>query len=326
MGLPVAAFLGTCGALILSLAASAACAQDYPQRPLKLIVPFAAGGTTDALGRALAHTLGERLGQAVTVENRAGGGGTLGAEAGARSAPDGYTLLLGSVESFGMTNADAKRLNYNPEKDLVPVAMVSRAPNVIAVHPSVKAVTLRELVEMARAAPGKIRYGSPGVGSNGHVIMEVFKLRNGIDLVHVPYKGGGAGVNDLLSGQIEMSIIGIVTTAGHVKVGKLRALATTGAARPAVMAEVPTMAEAGFSDLVLGALFGVFVPSGTSPEIVGRLSAEVLAAKQNADFRRRVADMGQELTEDLSGAAFGRFMVAEARRWREMAVAAGLKD
>jgi tripartite-type tricarboxylate transporter receptor subunit TctC len=308
------------------VAATTAQAQQYPQRPLKLIVPFAAGGTTDALGRALAQTLGERLGQAVVVDNRGGGGGTIGAEAGARSAPDGYTLLLGSVESFGMTNADAKRLNYNPEKDLAAVAMVSRAPNVIAVHPSVKANTLKELVELARAAPGKIRYGSPGVGTNAHIIMEVFKQRTGVELVHVPYKGGGAGINDLLAGQIEMSIIGIVTTAGHVRAGKLRALATTGAARPAAMAEVPTMAEAGFNDFVLGALFGVFVPAGTAPDIVSRLTGEVLAAKQNADFRKRVADIGQELTEDVSGAAFGRFMVAEARRWREMAVAAGIKD
>jgi len=313
-------------AVCLALAALAAAAQDYPQRALKLIVPFAAGGTTDALGRALALALGERLGQPVTVDNRAGGGGTIGAEAGARSAPDGYTLLLGSVESFGMTNADAKRLNYNPEKDLAPVAMVSRAPNVIAVHPSVKANTLKELVELARSSPGKVRYGSPGVGTNAHIIMEVFNQRNGIELVHVPYKGGGAGINDLLSGQIEMSIIGVVTTAGHVRAGKLRALAVTGATRPAVMPDVPTMAEAGFNDFVLGALFGVFVPAGTSADIIARLTRDTLAAKQNAEFRKRVADIGQELTDDLTGAAFGRFMVAEARRWREMAAAAGLKD
>lgn len=312
--------------LALALAAGALHAQEYPQRAVKLIVPFAAGGTTDALGRALAHALGERLGQAVVVDNRAGGGGTIGAEAGARSAPDGYTLLLGSVESFGMTNADAKRLNYNPEKDLAPVAMVSRAPNVICVHPSVKANTLKELVELARSAPGKVRYGSPGVGTNAHIIMEVFNQRNGIQLVHVPYKGGGAGINDLLAGQIEMSIIGIVTTAGHVRAGKLRALAVTGATRPAAMPEVPTMAEAGFNDFVLGALFGVFVPAGTNADIVARLTRDTLAAKQNADFRKRVADIGQELTDDVTGAAFGRFMVAEARRWREMAAAAGLKD
>jgi len=313
-------------AVALALGASAAWAQDYPQRPLKLIVPFAAGGTTDGLGRALAVALGERLGQPVTVDNRAGGGGTIGAEAGARSEPDGYTLLLGSVESYGMTNADAKRLNYNPEKDLAPVAMVSRAPNVIVVHPSVKANTLKEVVALARSSPGKVRYGSPGVGTNAHIIMEVFNQRNGIELVHVPYKGGGAGINDLLSGQIEMSIIGIVTTAGHVRAGKLRALATTGATRPAAMPDVPTMAEAGFSDFVLGALFGVFVPAGTSADIVARLTRDTLAAKQNADFRKRVSDIGQELTDDVTGAAFGRFMVAEARRWREMAAAAGLKD
>ena len=308
------------------LAAGAAFAQDYPQRPLKLIVPFAAGGTTDALGRSLAQGLGERLGQSVVVENRSGGGGTIGAEAGARSAPDGYTLLLGSVEAFGMTNADAKRLNYNPEKDLAPVVMVSRTGNVIAVHPSIKAHTLRELVELARAQPGKLRYGSPGIGTNGHIIMEVFAQKNGITLVHVPYKGGGAGVTDLLSGQIEMSIIGIPTTAAHVRAGKIRGLATTGATRPAIMADVPTMAEAGFNDFVLGALFGVFVPAGTSGEIIGRLTKDTLAVKRSPEFRKRLDDIAHELVEDLTGAEFGRYMVAEARRWREMATAAGLKD
>ena len=318
--------LGRIAFLALVLFAGASAAQDFPARPLKMIVPFAAGGTTDALGRALAQALGERLGQAVVVENRSGGGGTIGTEAGARSTPDGYNLLLGSVESFGMTNADAKRLNYNPEKDLVAIAMVSRAPNAIVVHPSVKASTMRELVELARAMPGKIRYGSPGIGTNGHIIMEVFAQRNGISLVHVPYKGGGAGITDLLSGQIESSITGVVTSAPHVRAGKLRALATTGAARPSVMSDVPTMAEAGFNDFVLGPLFGVFVPAGTPPAIVTRLTSEVLAAKQNAEFRKRVAEIGQELTEDLSGADFGRFMVAEARRWREMAATAGLKD
>jgi tripartite-type tricarboxylate transporter receptor subunit TctC len=164
------------------------------------------------------------------------------------------------------------------------------------------------------------------VGTNAHIIMEVFKQRNNIDLVHVPYKGGGAGINDLLAGQIEMSIIGVVTTAGHVRASKLRALATTGATRPAVMPDVPTMAEAGFNDFVLGALFGVFVPAGTSAEIIARLTRDTLAAKQNPEFRKRVSDIGQELTDDVTGAAFGRFMVAESRRWREMASAAGLKD
>jgi tripartite-type tricarboxylate transporter receptor subunit TctC len=313
-------------ALVLASLACVCEAQTYPQRPVRLIVPFAPGGTTDALGRVFAHALGERLGQQVVVENRPGGGGTLGAEAGARAAPDGYTLLLGSAEAFGMTEGTRKRLAYDPDKDLVPVVMVARAPNVFIVHPTVPVATVAELVTYAKANPGKLRYGSPGIGSNPHLIGELFANRFNIVLTHVPYRGGGAGIGDVVSGQIEMLVTGIATAAGRIKAGQVKAIVMTGGARSPQIPEVPTMAEAGVGDFVLGALFGVFVPAGTPREPIERLTREVAAVTQAAEFRKRVIDIGQEVTEPLAGEAFGRVVRAEAARWRSLATMAGVKD
>src|SRR6266513_127381 len=281
----------------LALSALSAEGQNYPQRPVRMIVPFAAGGTTDALGRVLAVFLSERLGQQVVVENRPGGGGTLGAEVAAR-----------------------------PERDLVPVAMVARAPNILIVHPSVPVTTLAQLIQFSRSNPGKIRYGSPGIGSNPHLIGELFASRFKLDMIHVPYKGGGAGIADVQSGQIEMLITGIATASGRVKAGQVRALAVTGAMRTALMPEVPTLAELVGSDFVLGALFGVFVPVNTPHEAIGRLSRELPAISRDPDFSRRLVDIGQELTEPLLGEAFGRAIRDEAARWRELSTMAGVKE
>jgi tripartite-type tricarboxylate transporter receptor subunit TctC len=301
-------------------------AQSWPQRPIRLIVPFAPGGTTDALGRVFAHALGDRLGQQVVVENRPGGGGTLGAESAARATPDGYTLLLGSAEAFGMTEGMRKRLPYDPDRDLVPVVMVARAPNVFIVHPSVPAANVKELVAYAKANPGKLHYGSPGVGSNPHLIGELFAHRFNIQLVHVPYKGGGAGIADVVSGQIEMLVTGIATAAARIKAGQVRAIVNTGAARSPLIPEVPVMSEAGVNDFVLGALFGVFVPAGTPREPIERLLRDIPVVTRSPDFAKRVIDVGQEVTEPLAGEAFARVMRAEAARWRELATMAGVKE
>jgi tripartite-type tricarboxylate transporter receptor subunit TctC len=312
--------------LICALAALPVHAQTYPNRPVRMIVPFAPGGTTDGLGRVLAVYLGERLGQQVVVENRPGGGGTLGAEVGARAAPDGYALLLGSAEAFGMTDAIRKRLPYSPERDLIPVTMMARSPNVFILHPAVQASNLRALISFAKNNPGKIRYGSPGVGSNPHLIGEVFAHRMGIQMTHVPYKGGGAGIADVVSGQIEMLITGVVTAAGRVKSGQVRPIVITGSARTPLMPDVPTMAEAGVSDFVLGALFGVFVPVNTPISVIERLQRELPAVSQNPEYRKRIIDIGQEVTEPLQGEAFGQVIRQEAARWRELATMAGVKD
>jgi tripartite-type tricarboxylate transporter receptor subunit TctC len=301
-------------------------AQGYPNRAVRMIVPFAPGGTTDGLGRVMAVYLSERLGQQVIVENRPGGGGTIGAEVGARATPDGYSILLGSAEAFGMTDAMRKRLAYNPERDLVPVTMMARSPNVFIVHPSLNINSLSDLIAFSKANPGKIRYGSPGIGSNPHLIGEVFASRAGVQLTHVPYKGGGAGIADVVSGQIEMLVTGVVTASARVKSGQVKPLVITGSARTPLMPDVPTMAEAGMQDFVLGALFGVFVPAGTPPEALERLARELPQVSAGAEYRKRIIDIGQEVTEPLAGEAFGRVIRAEAARWRELANMAGVKD
>jgi tripartite-type tricarboxylate transporter receptor subunit TctC len=312
-------------AILASLAACAAHAQNYPQRPVRLIVPFAAGGVTDAVGRVVAHYFGERLGQQMVVENRGGGGGTVGSEQAARSAPDGYTLLFGSAESFGLTYPDAKRLNYDPEKDLLPIAMIARAPNVFVVHPSVKAATIKELVDLARANPGTVRYGSPGVGSNAHIIGEMFNHRFNVKMEHVPYKGGGAGINDVVAGQIEVLLAGSSTAAPRVRAGQVRGLAVTGATRLAIIPDVPTMAEQGVSDFVLGPLFCLFAPAGTPGDIIHRLERDIVGVMGMPEFKKRLTDLGAEEVEPLTGESFGRYIRAEVHRWREMAVHAGFK-
>lgn len=315
-----------CLATLIFASFGAIAQQAYPQRPIRMIVPFAAGGTTDTIGRFIARDLGERLSQQVVVENRGGGGGTVGSEVAARSQPDGYNILLASAESFGMTDGILKRLNYHPEKDLTPVTMISRAPNTFTVHPLVKANTLKELIEFARANPGKLRYGTPGIGSNPHLIGELFKSRFKVDISHVPYKGGGSGIVDAVSGEIEMILTGINTAAPRVKAGQLRTLAITGGSRSPLLPGVPTMAEAGANDFVLGALFGIYVPGGTPAPPIARLQKELAAVAGAADFRNRLIDVGQEPAETLQGEAFGQYMLAEARRWRDLARAAGVKD
>ena len=312
--------------LVLAVISFSVEAQGYPNRAVRMIVPFAPGGTTDGLGRVMAVYLSERLGQQVVVDNRPGGGGTIGAEVGARATPDGCTILLGSAEAFGMTDAMRKRLAYNPDKDLVPVTMMARSPNVFIVHPSLNINSLADLIAFAKANPGKIRYGSPGIGSNPHLIGEVFASRAGVQMTHVPYKGGGAGIADVVSGQIEMLVTGVVTASARVKSGQVKPLVITGSARTPLMPDVPIMAEAGMPDFVLGALFGVFVPAGTPSEAVERLGRELPQVSASAEYRKRIIDIGQEVTEPLAGEAFGRAMRAEAARWRELANLAGVKD
>lgn len=312
--------------LLLALAACAAQAQNYPQRPVRLIVPFAAGGLTDATARFFAHYAGEKLGQSLIVENRGGGGGTIGSAVAARSTPDGYTLLFSSVETYGMTYADAKKLTYNPEKDFAPIAVIARGANTFVVHPSVKAATIQELIALARDNPGKLRFCSPGVGSNPHIIGEMFKKRFGLDIVHVPYKGGGAGVIDVVSGQIEMCVLGSSTAAPRVKAGQLRGLAVTSGSRSPLMPDVPTMAQAGVNDFVLGPLFLLVAPAGTPADIVARLTRDTVAVSRMPEFRSRLVEVGSEAVEAVTGDAFNRQVLGEAQRWREMAELAGVKD
>jgi tripartite-type tricarboxylate transporter receptor subunit TctC len=315
-----------CVPIFLLLAVVALTANAQSARAIRLIVPFAAGGTTDLVSRLVGAQLAERLGQPVVVENRTGGGGIVGADAAAKSAPDGHTLVMGSLETYGMTPTAQKRLPYDPERDLAPVALVAFAPSVLAVHPSLPVRTMKELIDYARANPGKIRYGIVGIASNTHLTGELLRQRLNIEIVAVPYKGGGPALIDTVAGQTEAIIAAASTLAPRLKGGELRALGVTSGKRLALLPDVPTMAEAGIPDVVMGAVLGLFAPAGSPAPTVQRIARETVDIVRTPEIRSRFRDLGIEELEPLAGAAFGEYMRKEAQRWREIATAANVKE
>ncbi len=230
--------------LVASLAAGASPAQDYPSRPVRMVVPFSPGGSTDTLARIVGQKLTERSGQPVIIENRAGAGGHIGAEQVAKSAPDGYTLLLGGVP-HAISASLYSKLPYDLARDLAAIAEVASFPSAIVLHPSLSAKSVKELIELARARPGRLSFGSAGIGSPNHLSLELFQAMAGVSMVHVPYKGSGQLVGDLLAGQVQLASMGLPVAMPHVQSGKLRAIAVTGAARSPLLPEVPTVSEAG---------------------------------------------------------------------------------
>lgn len=295
-------------------------------RPIRLVVPFAAGGTTDLVSRLVGAQLAERLGQPVVVENRPGGGGTLGADVAAKATPDGHTLVMGSLESYGMTPTAQKRLPYDPEKDLAPIVLVAFAPSVLAVHPSLPVRTMKEFIDYARANPGRIRYGIVGIASNTHLTGELLRQRLNIDIIAVPYKGGGPALIDAVSGQTEAIIAAASTIGPRLKSGELRALGLTSAKRLALLPDVRTMEEAGIPGVVMGAVLGLFATAGSPAPALQRIARETVEIVKLPDMRNRFRDLGIEEVEPLTGAAFGDYMRKEARRWREIATVANIKE
>ncbi|MFF7395919.1 Bug family tripartite tricarboxylate transporter substrate binding protein [Achromobacter sp. NPDC008082] len=279
-------------ACVLSLPlAGGAMAQSYPSRPISLVVPFPAGGTTDVLARALGQELAKRLGQPVVVENKPGAGSTLGADYVAKAAPDGYTLLMGAVHHTIATSV-YKSLHYDFQKDFAPVTTVALVPNVLVVNPKLDANTVQALLALAKAAPGKLTYGSNGMGTGQHLIGAQFEHAGQVKLLHVPYKGSGPLTTDLLGGQIDMSFDTITPVLAHIQSGKLRALAVTTNQRSAALPDVPTMEEAGIKPFNMGTWFGVLAPAAAPKEVVARLNAEMVKIIQSPDFSRRMAEIG----------------------------------
>jgi len=279
-------------ACVLSLPlAGGAMAQSYPSRPISLVVPFPAGGTTDVLARALGQELAKRLGQPVVVENKPGAGSTLGADYVAKAAPDGYTLLMGAVHHTIATSV-YKSLHYDFQKDFAPVTTVALVPNVLVVNPKLDANTVQGLLALAKAAPGKLTYGSNGMGTGQHLIGAQFEHEGQVKLLHVPYKGSGPLTTDLLGGQIDMSFDTITPVLAHIQGGKLRALAVTTNQRSAALPDVPTMEEAGIKPFNMGTWFGVLAPAAAPKEVVARLNAEMVKIIQSPDFSRRMAEIG----------------------------------
>lgn len=268
-------------------------AQAWPARPVNLIVPFPAGGTTDVLARALGQELSKSLGQPVVVENRPGAGATLGADHVAKAKPDGYTLLMGAVHHTIATSV-YRRLGYDFQKDLAPITVVAVVPNVLVVHPQVPAKTVQELLAQARAQPGKLAYGSNGAGTGQHLIGAQFESMGGVQLLHVPYKGSGPLTTDLLGGQIAMSFDTVTPVLPHIKAGKLRALAVTTARRSVALPDVPTLDEAGLKGFDMGTWFGVLASAATPREVLARLGADMNRIIESPQFRRKMEEIGAE--------------------------------
>ena len=281
------------GAVAAALSVQGAFAQAWPSRPISLVVPFATGGTTDVLARAVGQELSKALGQPVIVESKPGAGSTLGADFVAKAKPDGYTFLMGAVHHTIATSV-YKKLPYDFQKDLAPVSIVALVPNVLVVNPAVPAKNVAELAALAKSQPGKLTYGSNGNGTAQHLIGAQFESMTGVEILHVPYKGSGPLTTDLLGGQITMSFDTITPVLQHIKAGKLRALAVSTNKRSVALPDVPTMEEAGLKGFNLGTWFGILAPAATPAPIVDRVSKEIARIVNQPDFRKKMEEIGAE--------------------------------
>ncbi len=314
---------------IVALAAAAcavapAVAQNWPQRPISLIVPFAAGGGTDAFARPLAQQLDNQLGMRVIVDNRAGAGGNTGAAAAAKAAPDGYTFFVGATHHVIAPSMYAK-LAYDLQKDFVPIGMVSQVPHVVVVHPQkVPAKTLQDLVATAKASAGKLNYASAGAGTAHHLAGELFKLLTGTNIVHVPYRGAGPAMQDLVAGQVDMAFDGLGSSAAQISGGQIRALAVASPQRVKAFPDLPTAAEAGVPGYEVSTFYALWAPKGTPPAIVERMTKELTTALQAPSIQDAWARQGSDIPT-LTGAEFGAFVSAEIARWAKVVKDANLK-
>jgi tripartite-type tricarboxylate transporter receptor subunit TctC len=307
----------------LSLGAvSGAMAQNFPNRPLRLVVPFSPGGAADVPGRILTQRVTEALGQQVIVDNRPGAGSTIGAESVAKAPADGYTLLMISNTHF-VSAALYKKLAYDSITDFAPITQVTSAPNVIVVHPSLPAKSVKELIALARAKPGMIDYASSGNGSTQHLTGALFTKMAGIEMVHIPYRGSGPATADLLSGQVTVGFPGIAGMLPQIRAGKLRALAVTSAKRSPELPDVPTVAQAGIKGYDVTAWFGVVAPKGTPRDIITKLHAELLRILKNTDVQRQLLNAGQEVAWQETPEQFGEMLKVEAAKWARMVKESG---
>ena len=313
--------------LALALCATGAHAQgaaDFPARPIRLVVPFPPGGATDIAARLIGERMSADWKQPVTVDNRPGAGGNIGADVVAKAAPDGYTLIVGVTGSHAINTSLYARMPYDPVKDFEAISQVAVVPNVVVVHPSVPAQTLRELVALAKKEPGKLNYASLGSGTAAHLTMEMFKTAAGIDLTHIPYKGSSPAVADLIAGQVQTMIDGLPSALPHVKAGKLRALAVTSAHRSAAAPDLPTIAESGCPGFSADAWSGLFAPKGTPRPIVDKLAAETQRILKLPEVQKRLADLGAEPVGSTP-AEFSEHVKREIDKWARVVKASGAR-
>ena len=298
-------------------------AQQYPAKPIRLIVPFVAGGSADVLSRVLAQRLNQQYGQQVVVENRPGSGGHVGAEAAARAAPDGYTIVFGTIGIHAAYTIYSK-LNYDPSRDLQPISMYADVPNILVVHPSVPVKNVKEFIALAKSNPGRLNFGTAGSGSSTHMAGEWFKLYTGVNLTHVPYKGSAQAMQDLLGGQIELMFENLPTAIAQVRAGKIRSLGMTSRERSPSMPEVPTLAETGVPGFEATAWFTIAAPAKVPADIIRKLNVDMNAFLKAPEMQQRWIDMG---VVPLGGspADAEKFFVVEREKWGKVIKAAGIR-
>ena len=299
-------------------------AQSYPSKPIRLIIPFPPGGSTDILGRSLAQKLSEAWGQQVLVDNRGGAGGTIGADLAAKAPADGYTLLMGHIGTLAVNVSLYPKLSYDPVRDFAPVSMVALVPNVLVVHPALPVKNVTELIAYAKANPGKLNYSSGGNGSAAHLAVEYFKLQTKTEIVHVPYKGTGPSVTDLIAGQVSMTMTGAPAVMPHVQSGRIRALGVSSPQRIPALAQIPTVAESGVPSFDATQWYGVVAPVGTPKDIVARLNAEIRKIMQSKEMLERLNTEGA-ISAAGTPEQFDAYIKSEIARWGAVVKAAGMK-
>jgi tripartite-type tricarboxylate transporter receptor subunit TctC len=297
--------------LLLSVT-SVAAAENYPNKPIRLIIPFPAGGSNDVVGRLVANQLSSKLGQQVFVDNRGGAGGVIGTEAAANAAPDGYTLLLISIAHT--INPALHKLNYDPISSFTPISILATGPNVLVVNPQLPVKSVRELIVLAKQKPGELDYASAGVGSFQHLGGELFKLLAGVDLVHVPYKGGGPAMQDVISGHVKIMFSSLIQTTPFIESGQLKALGVGGAKRSPVLPEVPTIAEAGVTGYAADNWWGLVAPAGTPGSIVEKVYESVQAVLKSPELQAQFSREGAA-TVEMSSAQFAVYVRTEIAKW-----------
>src|SRR6267143_652971 len=310
---------------LAALAMSAwAQAQVYPAKPIRMIVAYPPGGGTDIVGRMVAQKLGEALGQSVLVENRGGASGNLGTEIAARAAPDGYTILMGNVAPNAINVSLFKNLPFDPVADFVPVSLVASTPNILVVHPSIPARTVKEVIALAKAKPGTLNFASAGVGSSSHLAGELFRILAGADIVHVPYKGAGPAIVDVLSGQVQLYFATMPAAMPHVKSGKLAAVAVTSSRRSQALPDLPAIAEAGVPGYEASTWYGVLAPARTPAAVIARLHENIVRILAVSETRARLADQGFEPVGN-SPEEFGAYIKSEIAKWGKVIGDAGIR-
>ena len=299
-------------------------AQNYPVKPVRLIVPFAAGGNVDITARQIAPGLSELLGQNFIVDNRVGAGGVIGAEAVAKAAPDGYTLMMGSNSTVSVAPSLYPKLAYHPVRDFAPISLVATTPFVLVVHPSVPVKSVKELIALAKTKSGRLAMASGGTGSSNHLVGELFQSLTGAKFTHVPYKGAGPAGVDLMAGQVDLLFDQLSSSVGPLKSGRIRALAVTSAARAAVFPDIPTMKEAGVADFEVTNITGVLAPAGTSADIIGRLNAAILKVLGSASIKERFAGLALEPAPSTPE-QFSVYIKEDFARWTKVVKDASIK-